>query len=556
MKLLKLGSNLKTFRSIEFQTGLNIIIGAKNQTINNEETSNGVGKSLALSCIDFLLGKEKNIKEMKKLLEEKNIKLNLLFSKNNEQYFVERNRKNIFLNDKEISLKEYKKFLYDITLKDNVSLNNSIITFRNIFSRFFRITKSSYNSPIEQIKNEKSYSNNYINAFLLDLNLKFLEKKMELKNKQDKLNDIIKQLNNLDKGINKEKELDLQDKFDNISTNLSNFKIAENYYELEKELDDLTYSIEKLRNEKLFKEQQLRNKQKIIETNRQFNIDIDKINYIYQEAKFFFELSAIEQIEAVKNFHNTLFDNRRKKAYSDEKILQYEINEITIRYDALDKERTKLYKDLQHKGALHEYQFLIKEKENIAEKLEEIQRIKKLAIELKQNQAGLKLEIEKFKANIISLKRELEHHIYKLERLFRDISSQFYNHHKGCLDIKINNSFKTDKLYDIEVKIDADKSDGINNIKIFIYDMLLYQLNPNLIGFVGHDNILFDSIDERQIATALNYTNKNLKQYICSIHDTKFNETNKFFKSNFKLDLEQFVRLKLDENNKLFGFDF
>lgn len=45
-------------------------------------------------------------------------------------------------------------------------------------------------------------------------------------------------------------------------------------------------------------------------------------------------------------------------------------------------------------------------------------------------------------------------------------------------------------------------------------------------------------------------------QYICSIHDTKFNEANKFSKSNLNIDLNSFVRLELNENKKLFGFKF
>lgn len=560
MKLLRLGSDYKNFQSIEFSDGLNIIVGTKAETQKNEETSNGVGKSLSLRCIDFLFGKDRDTEEIKDVLKEKVITLNLLFSQNNKQYFVERNDKNIFLNEREIDIKRYKEFLYEINIKNQIpdNVNKKILSFRNIFARFFRTSRESYINPLRQIDKEAHYQNNYMNAFLLKLNLTYLEQKSHLKIKQKELKETIKQLSIYENGdmVNREKELELEEKLKEITTNLANFKIAENYYELEKRLNNLTQSIETLRNQKLMKERQIQNKENIIKVNKQFDIDIDKIENIYKEVKFFFEKSPINHIEAVKNFHDTLFENRKNKAIKDKKILKIEVERLTLDIKNMDEERIKLYKDLENKGALEEYQTLIKEKEKIVDELENIRRTKKVITDLKNKEADLKIEIDKFKKELVIFEEEIDANIHKLGKAFREISSIFYKDNKGYLDIKINHNFKTEKLYDIAVKIDTDKSDGISNMKVFIYDMLVYKLNSNLIGFVGHDNILFDSIDERQIAQALKYANENLEQYICSIHDTKFNEANKFAKSNLDIDLNNFVRLELNENKKLFGFKF
>lgn len=173
-----------------------------------------------------------------KILKEKGITLNLLFSQNNEQYFVERNDKNIFLNEKEVTIKQYKEFLYDINIKPNIMdyYDNGILTFRNIFPRFFRTSRESYMNPLEQIGRETSYQNNYMNAFLLKLDLVYLEQKSSLKIKQKELQETIKQLSAYENNevINREKELELEEKLKEITTNLASFKIAENYYELEK----------------------------------------------------------------------------------------------------------------------------------------------------------------------------------------------------------------------------------------------------------------------------------------------------------------------------------
>ncbi|EGR9264762.1 DUF2326 domain-containing protein [Campylobacter jejuni] len=551
MKLLRLSSNCSTFQPIDFKDGLNIIVGEK--TKNNKETSNGVGKSLSLRCIDFLFGKDKNVDEIKNILQQKDIVLNLSFSQNEKIHFVERSYDKIFFDEKEISLKEYTEILYKLNLQNIIPSSDSILSFRNIFSRFFRI--QSFKNPIEQIEKEKVFQNNYVNAFLLKLNLDYLNQKSKLKIKQEENNKIIQQLNEYEQENNKENELELQERLKELTSNLSNFKIAENYYDLEKKLNDITYTIEQMRNEKLFKERQLKNKQKIIDLNKQFDIDIDRISNVYREVQFFFEKSTIEHIEAVKKFHDELFYNRRAKAERDKKALQIEISILAEDIKKMDDERSILYKELENKGALNEYQSLLKEKEKIIEQLEKTQRIKKLVVDLKQKQADIKLEIDIFKRELLNFENEIDIQINKLGLLFREISSNFYTNNKGYLDIKINNSFKTERLYDINARIDADKSNSVNNMKVFIYDMLIYKLNPKLIGFVGHDNLLFDSIDERQIAIALKYVNDNLDQYICSIHDTKFNEANKYaIENNF--NLEEHVCVKLSEKHKLFGFDF
>ncbi|EMU6400299.1 DUF2326 domain-containing protein [Campylobacter jejuni] len=551
MKLLRLSSNCSTFQPIDFKDGLNIIVGEK--TKNNKETSNGVGKSLSLRCIDFLFGKDKNVDEIKNILQQKDIVLNLSFSQNEKIHFVERSYDKIFFDEKEISLKEYTEILYKLNLQNIIPSSDSILSFRNIFSRFFRI--QSFKNPIEQIEKEKVFQNNYVNAFLLKLNLDYLNQKSKLKIKQEENNKIIQQLNEYEQENNKENELELQERLKELTSNLSNFKIAENYYDLEKKLNDITYTIEQMRNEKLFKERQLKNKQKIIDLNKQFDIDIDRISNVYREVQFFFEKSTIEHIEAVKKFHDELFYNRRAKAERDKKALQIKISILAKDIKKMDDERSILYKELENKGALNEYQSLLKEKEKIIEQLEKTQRIKKLVVDLKQKQADIKLEIDIFKRELLNFENEIDIQINKLGLLFREISSNFYTNNKGYLDIKINNSFKTERLYDINARIDADKSNGVNNMKVFIYDMLIYKLNPKLIGFVGHDNLLFDSIDERQIAIALKYVNDNLDQYICSIHDTKFNEANKYaIENNF--NLEEHVCVKLSEKHKLFGFDF
>ena len=57
-----------------------------------------------------------------------------------------------------------------------------------------------------------------------------------------------------------------------------------------------------------------------------------------------------------------------------------------------------------------------------------------------------------------------------------------------------------------EVYIDSQRSKGITNMQIFCFDLMLIEMcmkrgaSP---GFLIHDSHLFDGVDERQIANAL-----------------------------------------------------
>ena len=238
-------------------------------------------------------------------------------------------------------------------------------------------------------------------------------------------------------------------------------------------------------------------------------------------------------------------DFPKHKSQKDISLLEKEVEKI-------DKNRAEILKYLENKGAMEEYHSLVEQKEQIVETLNEMKRKEGLLKEFKKEQADIKLEIDKFKRELIDLEEKLSIKIKRLGQMFREISEEHYDDKPGYLDIEIIDKFNTDKLYKIEPEIKGDGSDGINEMKIFIYDMLIYKLNPNLIGLVGHDNRLFDMVDERQVAKALNYAHKNVKQYICSISDTKFEGA----KDISEINLEKFIIKKLNEKHKLFGFDF
>ena len=79
--------------------------------------------------------------------------------------------------------------------------------------------------------------------------------------------------------------------------------------------------------------------------------------------------------------------------------------------------------------------------------------------------------------------------------------------------------------YDFRVEIERAKSEGIESMKIFCYDLMLAQLwasKPISPRVLIHDSTLYDGVDERQKAHALKLVAREAEQhdfqYICLLN--------------------------------------
>ena len=110
----------------------------------------------------------------------------------------------------------------------------------------------------------------------------------------------------------------------------------------------------------------------------------------------------------------------------------------------------------------------------------------------------------------------------------------------------------TDSGFRFDVDISRSGSQGINKMKIFCYDLMLAQLwstrRPSP-GILVHDSTIFDGVDERQIARALELAQKESEdrgfQYVCALNSDAVPSDD--FSSEF--DLDPFIRLRLTDES-------
>src|SRR3989338_3851332 len=199
---------------------------------------------------------------------------------------------------------------------------------------------------------------------------------------------------------------------------------------------------------------------------------------------------------------------------------------------------------LQSHGALEEYTLLQK---RYLEMVNELNSISMTIDNLKSCETGLsQLKIDH---EVLQQKArgdyEERHGIWeKAIELFNNYSERLYNV-PGRLVIDVS---PTGFRFDVE--IERSGSTGISNMKVFCYDMTLATIwapktpSPKLLL---HDSVIFDGVDERQRALALEIAAKEAEahgfQYICTLNSdyVPWNEFSKGFR------LQDFIRVSLTD---------
>ncbi len=185
--------------------------------------------------------------------------------------------------------------------------------------------------------------------------------------------------------------------------------------------------------------------------------------------------------------------------------------------------------------------------------------INKRIAELKQfeeEKSTLKIEKERLLQRARRDREERNEQAELAINLF-STNSRFLYDVPGTLVINVD-----DNGFSFRVEIRRDGSEGIDKMKIFCYDLMLAQLwsehdtSPRILI---HDSTIFDGVDERQVALALQLADRESRrlgfQYICTLNSDMVP------RSEFPLDFDfdSFVRLKLTDESEeggLLGISF
>lgn len=536
MQLISLTSNKNSFKTVSFKNkvGVNIIVAKQkdNNRPKKGKTFNGVGKSLMIAIIHFCLGSSSK-NSFKEQLDD--WEFTLRFSINDKEYSSRRStndQNKIFLNETELKLKDFKNTLEKLVF--NIPEGSLELSFRSLLPFFIRPRKSSYVSEHNPNSIKKNFQVQITNALLLGLNTTLAVEKYVIKKEKERIRQLVKDLKD-DKYINsffkQNSDLDLtkrelEDHIFQLETDLNNFEVAEDYYEIREKADILKNDIEKLQNNITLNQIQIRN----IEKSRKITPDIERKNIetIYNEAAVIINNQSLKTLAELEKFYTHITNNREKRLQNQKQNILNQIDELTTEKTTKSEH---LNSKLQYLNAHHALDVFIKLSEQLSDLKRQHDNLTKFdELITKYNDENRSLDKQ-----LIESSEETEKFLFDAKEIlnqtndfFRSLVKEFYPESKAGISVK-NNEKDNQIRYDIEAKVEADKSDGISNVKLFCYDLTILLTGFNhKINFLFHDSRLLDGIDPRQTLELFKITNDyvkaNNKQYILTVNQNQISE--------------------------------
>lgn len=575
-------ANNPSFRTVYFEPGFNVVLADRTQTSSKKDSRNGLGKSTLIEIIHFCLGA--NVQRNKGLhasrLRNWIFSLEITLSgkvitvsrsiNEPQKVVIEGDTTGWIIQPKEgdgeltFSIAKWNKLLGYSLFNLPVDEEKFSPTFRSLISYFIRRGKDAFSEPFENRRKQLVWNKQVNNAFLLNLSWEYAKDLQQLKDEEKLLSNIKKLKKNSDDGavlgilgslgeleaLKVQVERELREK----KRNLDNFQVHLQYSDIEQNANRLTLEIHELTNDNMTNQRLLSH---YVASLEQENLtETEEVISIYQSVGIELPGLITRRLEDVQNFHHQIIENRVNFLNTEIERLRNLINtnEYLIREKTI--QRASFLKILQTHGALEEYTRL---QELYLESFANLKEINKRIDELRRFEEGksiLRIKKERLLQTALSDYVERSIQTQRAITLFNENSQVLYQL-SGTLIINIDiNGFQ------FNVDIPRAGSVGIDNMKIFCYDLMLAELwsekekSPNILI---HDSIIYDGVDERQVALALQVAAKKVEecgfQYICMLNSDTIPRS----ELSDDFDLNSFVRLRLTDDSdegKLLGIQF
>ncbi|HTD05557.1 DUF2326 domain-containing protein [Undibacterium sp.] len=523
---------MSSFKTVEFNPdGLTLIVGVKtpakeNKAPKGDKTYNGVGKSLLIELIHFCLA-SKAKESFKKTLP--GWEFTLTFEIDGIQHTASRNtlsQSKIFLDHNEITLPKYKSFLEERVF--NIPTNAPGLAFRPLISKFIRSGSQSYNKPDETISDYTPYDALVRNCFLLGLDTDLIVEKSLLRKEYSETEQLV---NSFEKDtvirdfFKGDLDVDItltysQEEIRRLEDELKRFEVAANYYEIQQEADKLADRLFDLKNQIVL----IRNAIGSIDASLKQKPDIsrEKVLALYSEVVQAFRPETIKHLDEVEHFHQSLLANRIARLSRDK--LKF-IKELSAVEDDISAGQVTLDQKLALLGSSRALDQFVAITNQISALKAESQKLRDFK-ELKQKYSDSLAKISsKLSAAIIKTNAylsECEEDVELKLAPFRSLAKRFYPKAPAGISLK-NNEGENQIRFDLDIRIQNDASDGINEVRLFCFDMTLLLAKSHKARFLVHDSRLFSDIDPRQRAvlfkTAHELTKSAGLQYIATMNE-------------------------------------
>lgn len=574
-------ANNPSFKTVEFHSGFNVVLADRTQQSTKKDSRNGLGKSTLVEIIHFCLG-AKAVRGKGLLVSAlKGWTFSVVIQIGHRDLTLTRevDYPNVVIIDQgaspELFLGKLPGSLTTHSLQEFnqlmglllFGLNNTVHrqkyqpTFRGLISYFIRKGKAAFLTPFEHFQKQPAWDRQVHNAFLLGLNW---EDAADIQKLNDRKNGLTQFKSAVKSGVVQgvvgslgdlvAQKVRLKTRLDQEADQLLSFRVHPLYSQFQDQANTLTQEIHDLVDSQITSKRLIEvYNQNLNEEDHPFDGSIEQI---YREAGIVLPGVTLRRVNEVQEFHKTIVENRRIFLFDEIERLSRQILQVDDVIRDKTEKRASIMEVLQTHGALEEYTLLQKQ---YMDTVNSLNSITSMIDNLKKFETGLsdvKIAQEELQKKARRDYDERAKIREKAIKYFNYYSESLYNV-PGKLIIDVGTSGFT-----FDVEIERSGSSGINNMKVFCYDLMLARLWAYRISspkMCIHDSIIFDGVDERQRAlaleTAANESHKHGFQYICALNSDYI----PWEEFSTQFDFNKYVRLTLtDESSEgcLLGIQF
>jgi uncharacterized protein YydD (DUF2326 family) len=346
-----------------------------------------------------------------------------------------------------------------------------------------------------------------------------------------------------------------------LESNLSGFRVDDQYAEHQSEADNLTHEIRDLNDEGLTLEQRRRDLELAMQEEKSTSSDEEvakQLETMYGEIGIVLPDAVTRRFDEVSDFHTSVVRNRQMYLQSELTAVIDRLRTIQTGRTALDQRRAAVMSLLNDAMALETFRNAEREVTELDATVADLER--RLELVQSVNDTGLHLRTLMAEAEA-SLRTEIAERENPLEQaiaLFQQLGEDIYNDREVSLLIEATSK----GILKVVPKIDGDASAGILGVKTFLLDIVCLVMAikvdraPHILV---HDSLLFDSMDDRQVASCLNIGAHLAEtigfQYIVTLNSDRLAsaEVEGFNRGRYVIDP---ILTDASENGGLFGFRF
>lgn len=522
----EISSSLPAFKKLILQPGFNIVLADRTEQSDSTDTRNGSGKSSIVEILHFLLGGNADPQSMFRLPPLNEHWFELTFDLASTRIRVHRSGST----PNRVTLTTLDEIVEDSTLFGKPAAREEIITnaewkrrlasgtfgiseegnwapsFRSCISYFMRRqVAGGFQTPTKHFSQQPTWDVQVNLSLLLGLDFELPRAWQRLRERERHIDALRRASREGVTGGRNSGELAselavAEDELSRLTSSVTSFTVIPTYSKVEAEVTQLGQQIRDLNN------QIISDRDYLVQLERSLDeVHLERLNGLsdlYAAANVQLPEVALAAFDDVQVFHESVIRNRRQYLDAEVRRINTDLTANTQRRDRLAGQRSEGLRLLSSGGAVETLVELQRDLVQRQVRLERLREQYEAAVAMESQKGDLRIERQRLAASLARDLFERQEALRPAFVIFERLSQRLYSDGQhGRLVVNASENGP-----EISATIPRGRSQGINNMQIFCFDVdlvTLWSRQSKGPGFLVHDSHLFDGVDERQRDSAL-----------------------------------------------------